>query len=100
MNLETKLKEIKARCDGATDGPMVIEEHNCMYHITNGVYGHGRRLYAEDLWGKEDAEFWLHARADVPMLLEMVEFLKQALPPGSYEQDATIELEKITEKYK
>lgn len=118
MTLKSKLKEIKDRCDAATDGPWFrIPGHSNKYHpnleweqwITNdtkakvgGEFSGVITLISN--WSDDDkvnANFIANARTDLPMLLEMLEFVL-------YETSKTNEseyryfvknLKKIEEKY-
>lgn len=107
MKLETKLKEIKERCNAATEGPWDAKysEHMKGYENEDWILYSGKRnLCSQNYYStpgilKEgDAQFIAHARTDVPMLLEMINALSLWLlekdMPKIYE-----ELEKIVEKY-
>jgi len=85
-DLDKKLKEIKERCDAATEGPV-------------DAFRLWEKTHNRENYGRYDAfkAGYTHARTDVPMLLETVEYLKKRVKmhPGRKE-----DLEKIAEKYK
>jgi hypothetical protein len=97
MSLEEKLQEIKKRCEDATEGP---------WYYVDGDYSGGLELSTkpEDLkWCEnDDQRFIVHARTDVPMLLEMVEWLLKYNKLDVEDGNVIVnqELEKIAEKYK
>ena len=97
MTLDSRLKEIKERCEAATEGPW------------NAVTDDDKRFWIEsesgenwDNFNEPTVYFIAHARTDVPMLLEMVDKLLLAvyLAGEDFEKGAIRELEKIAEKYK
>ena len=75
----SRLDEIKARADAATEGPWVRDMHSPDMSGRSGWYIRGPRklglrsmvLNSRMLPG--DAEFIEHAREDVPYLLRLVE---------------------------
>lgn len=81
MTLENKLKEIKDRCDLATEGPWnPIDEQRdteVFHHVVKRMRNDNGWSYVAGETGLKDTLFIAHARTDVPMLLEMVE-LQQA----------------------
>ena len=79
MTLDQRLKEIKSRCDAATEGPW---------------FG-----TMQDVIQPGNSKFIAHARTDVPMLLEMVEYLLVNISSDLYEYEKN-ELKQIAEKYK
>ena len=91
MTLDERLQQIKERCDAATEGPWdsVISSY-CI------LDGKADQLMVFD---ENNKHFIAHARTDVPMLLEMVDWLIKynSMSKDSY---AVIQLEKIAEKYK
>ena len=114
MNLETKLKEIKARCDGATDGPYFLDyvEPNEGY-IRSRKYNRIIMDFSTDDACQETAtqddknmRLFAHSRTDVSMLLEIVEDLvvkikacQKGLGYSCFEYQLN-SIEKIAEKYK
>ena len=81
----SRLDEIKARADAATDGPWVRDMHSPDMSGRSGWYIRGPRklglrsmvLNSRMLSG--DAEFIEHAREDVPWLIERVQELSGAI---------------------
>ena len=79
----SRLDEIKARADAATDGPWVRDMHSPDMSGRSGWYIRGPRrlglrsmvLNSRMLSG--DAEFINHAREDVPWLVDQVESLER-----------------------
>ena len=79
----SRLDEIKARCDAATEGPWVRDMHSPDMSGRSGWYIRGPRklglrsmvLNSRMLSG--DAEFVEAAREDVPWLVEQVEWLER-----------------------
>ena len=82
MTIETRLAEIRARAEAATEGPWTAEysgeQGNCVlppgYQSTREAVAVTRLLSAQ-----ADAEFIAHARTDVPWLLGQVELRDKAL---------------------
>ena len=106
MTLEAKLKEIKDRCDAATEGPWIFypEDETDHWQLSDYQY----TFFKQDDSGvpitKPEGDFIAHARTDVPMLLEMVEkfmdIVDWYVPDQKEFQRASKEIEKIAEKYK
>ncbi len=77
-----RLAEIKARCDAATPGPVVVVERGTHYDYDiaagpdiekqYGFYGYSRGMF----WHEADAQFYAHAREDVPDLVAEIERLR------------------------
>lgn len=94
MTLDKTLKEIKDRCEAATEGPWLKR--------TRTYDGEEVLCYRESkvvAWNNTNLKFIAHARTDVPMLLEMVEYCVQRGQCCS----GTVcpeDLEEIAEKYK
>ena len=117
MKKQDRLKEIKDRCDKATGGPWVkiFEHHKTGRDLLKWIVPvkgtrqtndddhlhydncEGDIITETDYMSDIDAEFICTARTDIPMLLEMVEYLKFSFP-----KDGTVQksLEHIMEKYK
>ncbi len=68
-DLETYLKEVKERCERATEGPWSVDEWDQIKNV--GI-----------ITGKNNSPFIAHARTDVPRLLEMVGLLHEILSCG------------------
>jgi len=96
MTLDKTLKEIKERCDAATEGPwftgfnLVTVPEGDICFVKDDVFLGGY---------KNNRDFIAHARTNVPMLLEMVEYMK-SVSTWEYRDRYMRELEKIAEKYK
>ncbi len=130
MDLENRLKEIKERCEAATEGPW--RQENNFYGGEVGPFGPAFSVYHND-WcadnvkhdsnscvlsenfykcekefgdqAMNDLLFTAHARTDVPMLLEMVEVMLAELEGVKRTfklglYDPNEKLEKIAERYK
>lgn len=67
----SRLEEIKARADAATEGPWEVEE-SALNHKIYSNDGIKSRL-ADIHMGIDNAQFIAHARADVPWLLERLD---------------------------
>lgn len=82
-NLETYLKEIKERCDAATDGPWEpIDEQRgteVFHHVVKRMRNDNGWSYIAGETGLKDTLFITHARTDVPTLLDMVELQRETL---------------------
>lgn len=108
MNLEDKLKEIKSRCDVATEGKWEFKATKDTGGIRyvfapNAEKDHrGCEFIVADVNRSFNADFIAHARTDLPMLLEMVEYLlnKDNDLVHWTNSKVKIDLKKIAEKYK
>lgn len=98
MNLDERLKEIKSRCESATEGPVGhdlykdIPEDDRFYGGPAGYCLINNKTQQSIEQMTANRRFYSNARTDVPMLLEMVEFLKQSTTNIHV-------LEEIAEKY-
>ena len=80
MTIETRLAEIRARVEAATEGPWTAEysgeQGNCVlppgYRSTREAVAVTRLLSAQ-----ADAEFIAHSRTDLPALLAAVEAVRE-----------------------
>jgi hypothetical protein len=113
MTLDSRLKEIKERCEAATEGPWKNEdnawdgnsnvivwdsEFDPIIYVNSG-FGFQRKDPIEHK-GNWNSRFIAHARTDVPMLLEMVEHIIKSYCYCDDEQcDTCFRVEKIAEKY-
>lgn len=106
--LETRLTEIKKRCEAATEPYDAIDLRNEVIESGTGLsIGRQEPLY---LFANEaDPKFIAHARTDVPMLLQMLfKTIRLVEKHGCFCEDEYTcfgcewqpELEKIAEKYK
>ena len=105
MTLDSRLKEIKERCEAATEEPWFLErdlDGNAYPYIHDSLDLNGQCLFkGVPLKGEngmlemiKNTDFIAHARTDVPMLLEMLE------ATIDWEDVYTLKaLEKIAEKY-
>lgn len=95
MSLEDKLKEIKNRCEAATEGPWEPAYKT--------VISRNHRHLEFDIPDSEsDAQFIAHARTDLPMLLEMVETIMDLIEKSAAEEYKLFifnNIESIAEKY-
>lgn len=85
MTIETRLAEIRARVDAATEGPWENDETDPgvwgLEHIIIGNYT-ARDDFDSPMWEDgtpEDREFIAASRTDVPWLLDQVELRDKAL---------------------
>ena len=82
MTIESRLAEIRARAENATDGPW--EDWGGV--DANGVTRASGPITWDDHGGEvfkpADAEFIAHARTDVPALLAAVEAVRELHQPG------------------
>lgn len=107
MNIEQKLKEIKERCEAATEGPWnPIDEQRdieVFHHVVKRMRNDNGWTYVAGETGLKDTLFISHARTDVPMLLEMVERLKAEIKRSTdkdFIEHCDQKLEDISEKYR
>lgn len=112
MGLEQRLKEIKERCDAATEGPWANEGFRRIDAPNQAIYICNSQQKLTLGMCQTDVVFTSYARTDIPMLLEMVEayrkFLVDCEPIAvtmhlkttfEMKQELDKDLEKIAEKY-
>lgn len=94
-----ELAAIRQRADAATSGPICVRQRGTLHDYdidapagSTPFQGYTRGMF----WRREDAEFYAHARADVPALLAEIERL-HAVERKSLEQSEYIQKHGLTE---
>ena len=80
MTIESRLAEIRARVDAATEGPWSVYRGDRIgtYVTRPDLAGVAREWSLT--WSDADAEFIAHSRTDLPALLAAVQAVREKLP--------------------
>lgn len=82
-DLVSKTTAIRDRLARATQGPLVVEEHNGRFDVTNGKWGQygsaDQRLFHAEGMSEGDAQLFAHAPTDLTRLLAALEVADAAL---------------------
>lgn len=74
----TKLDEIRARAEAATAGPWHIG-HISEIHDDVADIDSFDGAVADNVYGSQNLAFLVHARTDIPLLLEVIKIYEEAL---------------------